>query len=243
MLEMQNNYFTLVIHEHHNIENLKLQINALKKQLHKLNIEKDKYLNLIIKFQKEHNHKLGSLIDRIVEFEKEKNTKHTEEYQDYKSFINKHTKAIHVNRYVFKPSTLKNDEKQELKTLYRKSAKLCHPDTVHVDLKEQSHLIFQELNHAYSEKNLIKIRDILHSLNNNHIFTSQQNINDIEFLKSQIFKIKKTIKTVKLEIYKLKKDDTYILITDIGDWNEYFRNIEVALNREYEELLCENNSN
>lgn len=47
---------------------------------------------------------------------------------------------------------LNDDEKIEIKKLYKKAARLCHPDIVPIELKEKAHELMQLLNEAYSKR-------------------------------------------------------------------------------------------
>lgn len=63
-----------------------------------------------------------------------------------------------------------NDRLDELKNFFRQATKLCHPDTVSEEFKEDAHALFIELRNAYDLNNLEKIKQILIDLQRGKYF-------------------------------------------------------------------------
>ena len=59
---------------------------------------------------------------------------------------------------------LNDEQQQSLKEAYRKASKICHPDIVSDELKDQAHKIMSELNIAKKKNDLDKVKEILHTL-------------------------------------------------------------------------------
>ena len=82
---------------------------------------------------------------------------------------------------------LSEDEKAQLKQLYRKAARLCHPDIVPDELKDQAHKLMQQLNDAYAKQDIKEVQKILASLESGSGFElTSDSINDKELLKAKI---------------------------------------------------------
>lgn len=132
---------------------------------------------------------------------------------------------------------LPEEQKKRLKTAYRKAAKLCHPDTVADDLKEQAHQIMTELNIAYDKQNLTEVERILALLESGAGFvTGSDSIQDSEQLKGKIADLRHSIAKLEAEIEKLMQDDTYQTIEQLDDWQAYFESIKTQLQTQAQSL-------
>jgi hypothetical protein len=159
--------------------------------------------------------------------------KYEEAENDYEEFCNDYIEVLNKER-----NELTDDEKIELKQLYRKAVKLCHPDIVINELKLQAKSIIQELNDAYAKRDLLKVQEILFSLKNGKSFdTDSAIINDREILIEKIIEIRQKIAVVEQEIDEIKTDETFQTIQEIDDWDAYFEETEGALQKQYENLL------
>lgn len=204
-----------------NYKELSEAYNELKEELEKLEDE--------LELQEEELEKTKEFIeDDTIEQEYEEVKSHYEEFEnEYK-----HTKESFKNSI-----QLNEDEKKELKLLYKKAARLCHPDIVPDELKEKAHNLIQKLNEAYSQKDISKVKEILHSLQNGTSFeVSSETIEDKELLKIKIKEYLKNIEAIKTEIEELKEDVAYQTIVELDDWDEYFKNLKDELEVEKKRL-------
>ena len=161
------------------------------------------------------------------EYEKAKST--------YEEFNSEYEEVVNEERY-----SLSEEEQQELKKLFRKAVKLCHPDIVSDELKEEAQAIIQELNSAYAKKDLTKVREILFNLENGITFTSaSESVNNKETLQIKIVDIRSKIKIMIEEITELKEDETFNTIQDIEDWDDYFQERKEQLDEKYADLVEE----
>jgi hypothetical protein len=135
---------------------------------------------------------------------------------------------------------LPEEEKNRLKKAYRKAAKLCHPDTVADEFKEQAHELMTALNVAYEQQNLAEVERILHLLETGAGFTaSSDQIDNSEALKAKIAELTTKLTTLTREIERLKQDDTYQRLENLDDWDSYFNEIKVNLVEQVEQLEAE----
>jgi hypothetical protein len=159
--------------------------------------------------------------------------KYEEAENDYKEFCNDYFEVLNKER-----NELTDDEKIELKQLYRKAVKLCHPDIVINELQLQAKSIIQELNDAYDKRDLLKVQEILFSLKNGKSFDIDSAIiNDKEILIEKIVEIRQKIAVLEQEIDEIITDETFQTIQEIDDWDAYFEEMEGTLQKQYENLL------
>jgi len=143
-----------------------------------------------------------------------------------------HKKALEQKRF-----TLNDEEKKELKLLFRKAARLCHPDIVTKELEDKAHEITAHLNEAYAQNDLNSIKKILDMLENGVYFdAASDKLQDTEKLKYKIAHLTDVLAEISDDLEAIQDDETYQTIEEIEDWDAYFSQVREALEREYEAL-------
>ena len=228
-----------------NIEDIKQTIKEFEKVLENIDKDDENYDEIFATY-KELQGELGKL-EKEIEEQEENLSKIKEElevddiFRDYEE-VKKQYEQFHQNYEDIKQQQLDvyditNEQKSELKKIWKKACKLCHPDIVIDKFKEKAHAIMQALNDAYSKKDIVKVQEILSNLENGLTFEIESdNINDKEILKSKINQIKKNILVLEKEIEDLKHDETYQIIQEIDDINEYFEELKSELQSEKDRL-------
>ncbi len=228
------------------LEVLKAQRDALEQQLKEMDEFDDAYDEVYEKLQD-----IKQKIDEKEEelYEKRQQTKEAKEeldedpvFRDYEEakqtheeFNSEYEEVLNEERY-----DISEEELQELKKLFRKAVKLCHPDIVSDELKAEAQAIIQELNNAYNKKDLAKVKEILFSLENGMSFTvASDSINNREILEIKIVDIRDKIDVMMQEIDELKEDETFNTIHEIDDWDAYFDERKEKLEERYESLVEE----
>ena len=206
---------------HEQYDEIKKAHQELQEELSKLEAE--------LETQKEELEKTKEFIeDETIEEEYEEAQAHYDEYEHGYKQIKESLKDV---------VELSDDDKAELKKLYKKAARLCHPDIVPDELKEKANEMMQLLNEAYAKKDLPKVKEILYSLDNGTVFErSSDAIEDKELLKAKIEEYKQNIKNVESELEEIKQDGTYQTIAKLDDWDEYFEELKSELEKEKEQL-------
>jgi len=227
------------------INELKETLSQLEEQLDELD-EDDENYNELLEAHEELQKALDGLKKDLILQEEElqniksfmENDKLDEEYEEVKSqyeeYTNDYEQIQEAHKDIF---TLNENEKVELKKLYKKAARLCHPDIVPDELKEKAHELMQELNHAYSKKDLKNVQKILASLESGSGFElTSDSITDKELLKEKIKEYKNNIAQTESEIEAIKEDDTYQTILELDDWDVYFEALKSELQQEIQRL-------
>ncbi len=218
-------------------EDLKQEVNDLEKELEDLDEFDDEYDELYeeLQRQKEQLNKKRKETKRAKkEVEEDEEFQEYEEVkEDYEKFNKEYEEVINQERF-----ELDEKEKKELKKLFRKASRLCHPDIVTNEHKEQAHRIMTQLNEAYRQKDLHQVKIILASLQNGIVFeVASDKINDTKILKAKIVDIRGKIDAVGTEIEELQEDDTFKTLREIDDWDEYFDEMREQLQAQYSALL------
>ena len=185
------------------------------------------------KYEKEKLEEIEDGLDDDPVWEEYKKAK-----EDYKEFNDEYEEIINEDRY-----ELNDEELAELKKIFRKASKLCHPDIVSDALKEQAHEIMQQLNEAYSRKDMKIIKEILFNLESGNGFEiASDSITDKELLKSKTVIMREDIEKVSMELEEMKQDEIVKLIEEGDTWDAYFESLKVQLEDEYESLKEKRNN-
>ena len=127
--------------------------------------------------------------------------------------------------------TLSPQQSQELKKLYRKACRLCHPDMVDEPFRQEAIELFHKLNEAHQKKDIAKVREILDYLEH-HQRLNTKTLSDLETLKKKKSELTTQTMTLEIEINDLKADTTYKKIKAIDDWERYFNTTRKQLEQE-----------
>ena len=218
---------------------LKEEVDTLEEELAGINAFDDEYDALYEKLQ--------NLKEQLNEKRKEtkqakeelKDDEVFQEYEevreDYAEFSKEYEESINQEKF-----ELNDEEQKELKKLFRKASRLCHPDIVTDKLKQQAHEVMAELNQAYKEKDLERVKKILASLESGMVFeVASDKINDKMLLRAKITDMRNKIEDANVEIGSIKEDETYETLTEIDDLEDYFGtmkdNLQTQLNNLQEE--------
>jgi len=153
--------------------------------------------------------------------------------EEYEEFHREYEEVLNQERY-----ELNDEEKKELKKLFRKAARLCHPDIVTKELQDQAHEITAQLNEAYAVKDLARVKKILEMLENGVYFDiASDTLENTDKLKHKITQLREKVDAITQELEAIKADETFNSIQAIEDWDAYFVQMRDALEQEYQELL------
>ena len=216
------------------LEALRFQAKALEAELQRLSDDKAELEKLIHEFGIRHNQELGELILKILKLRKKKNKGSPQEKSSEKDYddFNKNYEATKNKKIV----DLTEEQKKELKDIYRKASKLCHPDMVDNSQNEMAQKIFIDLNTAYESNDLRRVTEILHNLQQGKTFSTKlESANEKLTLELELNRLISLINDLIQTIEIIKASETYTAIKAIANWDEYF----IKTKRELQEQLNE----
>lgn len=237
-------FTSLIVYEDEEIQGLKLELKILEKQFLLLSCRVEEYHNTINDFNTKYHCTLGMLIEEVLilreeyyEFMYQHDREYEYEYFEAKrDFENFHEEF--KNHHYESPLELSKIEKKELKRLYKKASKLCHPDIIEEGKRAQAEEIFKMLNAAYQQKDVKKVSEILEQLLIGESFSiTSDSIFDKRILKRKIKVTREKIKFIKIELESIKQNETFILLNKIEDLEEYFEEKRSELQKEKENIL------
>lgn len=237
-------FTSLIEYESDETQGLKLELKLLEKQLLLLNCRVEEYHNIVNDFNAKYHLELGHLIEEVLilreEFYKfmyKNNKEYKHEYFEAKKDFEEFHQEFKSQQYDA-PVQIDKKEKKELKRLYKKASKLCHPDIIEESKREKAEDIFKILNAAYQKKDTKKVSEILEQLLNGESFSiTSESLFDKNILRRKIDDTRGKIKSIKLELESIKQNETFILVNKLNDMDEYFKQKEKELQLEKENIL------
>jgi len=224
------------VYEDHAIQGLKLELKILEDSVNHLSDEKLECQRQINHFNSEYMLRLGDLINAILKLQT--SSKHLDEEQQkkaqehYESFQQEQQEQLSELT-----EKLSANEKKKLKKAYRQASRLCHPDKLSDEIKEQGETIFKSLNEAYRRHDLKRVTQILSDLKNGIGFNvASDKINDKEILQKRVAALRVKVNALENEIQLLKEDEVYQKIQKIENFDEYFNVIKLSLKSELKHL-------
>ena len=221
---------------------LKLELRGLELQLSSLEDEKAEIEKTLHEFEIRHNRELGEIILKILFHlkkklkeeaanDKSKQQEYKEAEKDYDEFNNNYASLKDE-----KINELNEEDKKSIKDLFRKASKLCHPDKVSEEQKEEAERIFKELNNAYKQNDLKKVKDILTNLEKGIFLSKSDTVNEKAKLLVMVNQLRLKRDLIEEELNMLKASETYKTVANIDDWDEYFKTTKDKLNDQLNDL-------
>lgn len=186
----------------------------------------DKILNKILKHRLQNADKMfknGSLDKNI--YEKIKN-----QYKTYQDSMITHTQAI--------PFELSNEDKAELKQLYKQASQTINPDILTEDYKKRTQKMFNALNTAYKKRDLATVKKIQKAIEDNpKSVYGFQKIDNIDALREQSKNLRLKIESLNKDIQTIQKSKIFIFLQNTKDLKGYFQQLQNTLTKLEKELI------
>ena len=217
-------------------EEIKLKTKKLEEYLTELDIFDIKYDEVyeVWKKTKEQENNQRKKLKRSKELLEE--DEEFQEFQElkkhYNDFHSEYEEARNQKRF-----NLNDQEENELKNLFIKATRLCNPNLVSKEHKDQAYEVTLQLNKAYTQKNLKKVENILNTLEENDHFNKTNNkIENVQNMKSIIIELKEKIAIISQELKTIEEDEIFSLVQNIEDWYSYCNEVRNNLEKEYRYL-------
>ncbi|QMI04421.1 DnaJ family molecular chaperone [Citrobacter sp. RHB25-C09] len=148
----------------------------------------------------------------------------THEYEEYQE---QQQEAQH--RYA-RDQRLSEEDRNELKRLWRQASRLCHPDVVADELKEKAHQMMVQLNLARQNADLTTIRSLLMQLQSGlEPMMASDRLNNLHHLQQKIKQLRTQIEALLKEIAELEAENAWRLAASVRDKEAYFAEQERTL--------------
>lgn len=238
-------YVSLILYSDLEVAALTLEMKSLEIQISSLEDEKVELEKLLYEFEIRHNSELGEIILKIlklrtIKYQNETNLnperqrKYQEAKQDYNQYNNYFNDSI--GKIIIK---IPDDQRDELKRLYRNASKLCHPDAVAEKYKKGAENIFKELNNAYKANDIEKVRILLRDLEKGIFISGSDTLSEKLELIKKVNYLRLLRDDLERKILNIKNSNTFQKISNIENWDLYFSGLKNQLDNELTILVNE----
>lgn len=230
------------------IETIRREIQQLEIDITTISNEYNETQKTLQKFSTAHTESLGDILQAILlqsKIKSEKEAKENEDKQaafeeakkDYEDYTKSHEAAK-----LQQPKTLTPQEQKELRKLYRRTSLKCHPDRVVEELQAEAEEIFVELNQAYKQNDLEKIRAISEQLKAGIMLAKSEGVTTLKKLESTYKSLLQKLENWQEKLDQLQQQPTYQTISRIDNWETYFEETKVTLQEQLDRLIAFNQS-
>ncbi len=238
----------MMLYEDEELLGLRLELKTLESQVQSLSEQRDECQFMIFEFNTRYTASLGDLIQKILRAKADRlqekieaddpdveatQAAYEEAEREFEGFREESTE---IRDEVWRE--LNDEDMAALKRAYRTASRLCHPDLVSDELKDKAHEMMQQLNEAYTQRDLKRVENILSALESGGGFDlASDTISDKALLKARVDALREKIQSLNFEVDALKSEETFEVIQGVDDWNEYFDNVKQQLIEEYNVLV------
>ena len=233
----RKNNFTLAKYESPETAALRLELRTLEGDITALAAEKAECERVIAEFTAAYLETVGPTLEKVLQ--KRMHEREQKESAESESpELEKARRDYEEFRKQTPPQTreLDDDQKAELKTLFRQAAGKCHPDKLPEDKQEEGKKIFQELESANRENDLERVRDIWERLQGGIWTAGSAAPADEKLLRGRVSAARATIKSLRAEIAAIRADEVWQTIESAGEnkneWQTYFARARKELQKE-----------
>lgn len=193
-----------------------VQASEVRKQLHQ---QSNLIANLLNEAQE-----LENGLTREEEPARQARDEANEEYEKYRE--QHHDAEVRLR----KGKDLSEEDRNELKRLWRQASKLCHPDLVADDLKDEANTMMVQLNQAKQRGDVKAIRSLVARLQKGfEPLMASDRLNDLERIRKKMTQVREQIDTLVNELAELEKEESWLLVSSLNNMEAYFAQQEKAL--------------
>lgn len=228
---------------------LEVELERVTAELADLETEQAELEHLVSHFQAAHNEALGAriarllklrmrMLERQIKTDPEKRPAYDQASRDFEEF--QRDQEIQKEADARTKWELSEAEQAELKSLFRKGSKLCHPDLVPAEHHDAASEMFRQLRKAYDEGDLERVRQLVKraaaGLFDASGETGDSDERKKERLKARIAGIREALGRSRSSVQEIKRSTTYQTMTESTDWFSLFEKQAKLLDQEIENL-------
>jgi hypothetical protein len=214
-----------------------------------LETEQAELEHLVSRFQAAHNEALGErlarllklrmrMLERQIQTHPEKQTDFDQASRDFDEF--QRDQEIQKETDARTKWELSGEEQKELKRLFRKGSKMCHPDLVPAEHHDAAAQMFRDLRKVYDEGDLSRVRQLQRRAEAGLFEAAgdagESDLRKMERLRARITGIREALERTRTRVDEIKHSSTYQTMTEQPDWIDLFDRQAKLLDQEIENL-------
>lgn len=221
------------------------QIKLLSYQIEIIEVEKVEIEASLDQFNHRYILELNPLISKILALRKKiykKLKKHgidDDTYEKIDEEFQRKNREYETEKKIDIPD-LDNEETKDLKKVYKEASKLCHPDSLDCIYKDKTEAaaVFADLSNAYKANDVKKVRYLYKELKLGQPVSNLREFDELVHLRSKLESLKAKYEKLQIDIQEIITSETFRLLQELDDWDEYFEDQKNRLELEFEELTA-----
>ena len=253
----------LVLREDINTPELQFQLKVLELRLQSISDEKADLERSLVIFNRRYNDALGVLLLKLLQAQAELAQRQAQRSQERaannraaqeqaqqdqqqaeqaQNDWQQYQQEYQEQQAQEAPSRLSAEEEVELKSFYRKSCSLCHPDKFGEEQKEAAHQVFVQLQAVYDQNDLPALRKLYQTLKTGGLPQAPRSstLSRADALRAAIAQLQHRVSDVLQQIRHLHSSEGAALLRMAGhteaDWLIFFAAQEKLLQAEWMQL-------
>ena len=229
---------------------LDLEAKSLELQIYAIDNDILELQKTIHNFERTYNSHMNDSMLKLLKLRIEKLEKMVEKDPSLQAELDEAKKDLEnfLNNIDFEKTErifiINDDKKKELKKNFREATKLCHPDRISDEQKNDATAIFIQLQIAYRANDLETVKKLLEQLRKGFFIPKLRKITKKDILRSNILNLKIKRDDMQKEYVSIKNEKSTEIISDIDNWTKYFEDKISKINTEiqkYESDIKNNN--
>ncbi len=226
---------------------LEAELERLSSNLAEAEAEQAELAHQIARFHAAHHQSLGARLEKLLRLrvllrEREaaadpaKAADYAQAQQDYDSF--QQDSAFREEEDARTKWELSEDERQELKRLFRKASKKCHPDVVPLEHQAAAAAMFRDLSEAYEKGNLVRVQQIAAQAEAD-IFTASDKATEADqkaSLQARVQAVRAALEKARAELAAVQQSAACRVMSQHPEWDAYFQTQAMKLDQEIKRL-------
>jgi hypothetical protein len=226
---------------------LEAELERLSSDLAEAEAEQVELAHQIARFHAAHHQTLGARLEKLLRLrvllrEREasadpaKAADYAQAQQDYESF--QQDSAFREEEDARTKWELSEDEQQELKRLFRKASKKCHPDVVPPDHQAAAAAMFRDLSESYEKGDLVRVQQIAAQAEAG-IFTASDMATAADqkaSLQARVQVVRAALEKARADLAAVQQSAACRVMSQHPDWDAYFQSQATKLDQEIKRL-------
>jgi len=232
----------LIEYQDPEVAGLRMELTNLEFALTELVAEKGEALRKLAEFNAACMANFGELLEEVLRLrlELEEERAAQEDNEELQKARDEYEKFTQQKAETPEVEFLDDEEKGELKRLFKRAAHKCHPDKLPDDKKDEGARMFQKLEAAQRKNDLPRVREIWQQLQAGDWTADAETVTDKDILRQRIEATRERIAAVQAEVAALYAAQTWQLIESLAAkgtrWDAYFAETKASLEAKLAEM-------
>ncbi len=228
------------------IEGLRTEVAALTSQISDVETELNSVEQTICQFEIQQTREIGEIALKVLTFKRRKATTKAEQLSGDKDAQREMEDAereetsyrgAYEQKLARLMHPLTDEELKDLNTMFKKIAKLTHPDLIDKRYEIEAVALFRQAKEAKDSNDIAKMKEIYEYLTSGTAFVHEhKTVSEIDGLRNEVKALRRILEVNAQKLSTLKLSDNYQNIQSIDNWQAYFDGVKEKMMADLHQL-------